>query len=105
MNMHQIILVGRATKDAEEIKSKSKKSFAKFSLAVNEYRGKDLEEKTYFYEILVFGTGVEGVMKNVKKGDTVMAMGKPEVDAYISTKDKEPKASITVLADSWRVLK
>ena len=102
--MHQIILVGRSTKDAEEIKAKSKKSFAKFSLAVNEYRGKDLDEKVYFYDVLVFGKGVESVIKTIKKGDLVTVMGKPEVDAYIS-KDKEAKGTITVLADSWRALK
>lgn len=105
MNMHQIILLGRATKDSEEIKGKNKKGFAKFSVAVNEFRGKDKEEKVYFYDVLVFGEGSKNVVKNVKKGDTVMVMGKPEVDVYLSKKDNEPKGGITVLADSWKVLK
>lgn len=34
-----------------------------------------------------------------------MAMGKPDLDVYISSKDNEAKGQITVLADSWKVLK
>lgn len=105
MNMHQLILVGRATKDAEEVKSKSDKSFAKFSVAVNEFRGKGIDEKAYFYDVLVFGKSAESAVKNVKKGDVVMAMGKPEIDVYISAKDSEAKGQITLFADSWKVLK
>src|SRR5690606_21303690 len=87
MNMHQIMLVGRATKDAEELETKAGKKFAKFSVAVNEYKGKDKEEETYFYDLLIFGPTSDGAVKAVKKGDIVTAMGKPSVEAYISKKD------------------
>lgn len=105
MTSHQIFVVGRATKDAEELSSKAKKKYAKFSVAVNEYFGKDKEEKSYFYDVLVFGKSAANVKEKVKKGDMVIISGKPEADAYISKKDNEPKSSITILADSWKVLK
>lgn len=105
MNVHQLILLGRATRDAEVITGKNKKNFAKFSLAVNEYKGKDTEAKTYYYDVLVFGQTADKVAENIKKGDTVMAIGKPEIDAYISKVDQEAKAGITLLAESWKVLK
>lgn len=105
MNMHQIVLLGRATRDTEELTSKDEKKYAKFSIAVNDFKGKSKEERTTFYDILIFGPSVESAVEKVKKGDAVMVMGKPEVEAFISKKDKEPKVSITVISESWRVLK
>lgn len=103
--MHHLILLGRSTKDAEENTSKSGKSYAKFSVAVNEYNAKDKSEKVYFYDIVVFGKKSEKVAEFVKKGDLVMVQGRPEVDAYISKKDEEAKGLIKVVAESWKVLK
>lgn len=103
--MQTIILVGRATRDAEDFVSKKDKKYSKFSIAVNEYKGKEVEEEVTFYEILVFGKASEKVAERVRKGDLVMIMGKPEVNAYISKKDNEPKGVFTVLAESWNVIK
>lgn len=105
MNMQTLILVGRSTRDAEDFVSKKDKKYAKFSLAVNEYKGKEVEEKTTFYDIVVFGKASEKVTERVKKGDLIMVIGKPEVDAFISKKDNEPRGVMNVIADSWNVVK
>ena len=105
MNIHHFILIGNATKDAEALESKAGKKYTKFSLAVNQYLGPNTEEKTYFYDILVFGKTVDKVVELVKKGDQVLINGRPEIDAYMSKKDKEPKAHVTIIAESWKVLK
>ena len=105
MNMHTLVLLGRATKDAEVLTSKAKTKYTKFSVAVNEYNSKTKEEKPYYYDVLVFGKTAEKAVEHVKKGDTVMVQGRPEADAYISKKDNEAKGSIKVMADSWKVLK
>jgi single-strand DNA-binding protein len=105
MNMHQIILLGRATRDSEELESRAKKKFTKFTMAVNEFKGSEKEEETFFYDVLIFGKSAETAFKNIKKGDLVTVMGRPSIDAYISKKDKEAKAVITVIAESWKVLK
>ncbi|CAG0939836.1 Single-stranded DNA-binding protein [Candidatus Brocadiaceae bacterium] len=105
MNMQTLILLGHSTKDAESIKTKKKTSFAKFSLAVNEYNSKTKEERSTFYDILVFGKQAEAALEKVKKGDMVMVVGKPETEAYISAITNQPKAQITVTAENWRVLK
>jgi len=99
------MMVGRATKDAESLKSKTDKIFAKFTVAVNEYQGKDKEDKAYFYDVLVFGKSAPKVVEKIKKGDRVFVQGRPEVDAYISKKDKEAKGSISVIASTWEVFK
>lgn len=110
MYYQQLFLLGRATKDAEVTKSKQGKPYAKFSLAVNETVGsnskkksKEKEERTYFYNILVFNkTSANADM--IKKGDLVMVDGRPEVDPYISN-EGEAKASMVVYAKRWRLLK
>ena len=121
MNIQQIFLVGRATRDAESLKSNGGNSYAKFSIAVNEYKpakekakGKkaDKSEKVEeekdeatFYDVLVFGKRSEKVAGMVKKGDLVAVSGKPEVTAYISKKDNEAKSAISVIAEKWTVVK
>jgi single-strand DNA-binding protein len=68
MNLQQLLLMGRATKDAEVLDSKEGKKYARFSLAVNEYMSKTKESKSYFYNILIFNkTSVNA--EKIKKGD------------------------------------
>lgn len=103
MNIQQLFLLGRATKDAEVLESKEGKKYAKFSLAVNQYLGKDKDERPSFYNILVFNKSHERADK-IKKGDLVMIDGRPGVDAYLDS-EGQAKASITVFADSWKLIK
>ncbi len=105
MYMHNFLLLGRSVQDAETLKTKKDKVFAKFSVAVNEYMGKDKEERAYFYDVLVFGKTAAKAVEHIKKGDIVFIQGRPDADAYISKKDKEAKGKITVLANDWKVIK
>lgn len=104
MNVHKLYLVGRATKDAESFESKGGVKFTKFSMAVNEFHGKEKGEKAYFYDVLIFGKSAEKAAESIKKGDAVLADGRPEANAYIA-KDETAKGTITLFADSWNVLK
>jgi single-strand DNA-binding protein len=106
MYLQQIFLLGRATKDAEVSESKGGKPYAKFSLAVNEYIGskdKEKQEKTYFYNVLVFNKSLERA-DMIKKGDLVMVDGRPDVDPYISG-EGEAKASMVIYAKRWKLIK
>lgn len=105
MDVQLIFLAGRATKDAEEFVGKNEKKFSKFSLAINEYDYTKKEEVVTYYDVLIFGKRAEKALERVKKGDKVVVQGRPEAEAYLPKKSKEPKASVTVLADSWSVLK
>lgn len=102
MNMQQLLVLGRATKDAEVLESKEGKPYARFSLAVNEYLGKDKDERTTFYNVLIFNkTSVNA--EKITKGNLVMVDGRPEVDAYISN-EGNAKANLVVVANRWRVI-
>lgn len=103
MNLHQLLIMGRATKDAEVLDSKEGKKYARFSVAVNEYLGKDKDSKSYFYNVLIFNKTSTNAEK-IKKGDLVMVDGRPEVDAYLSN-EGEVRGNIVVIANKWKLLK
>lgn len=101
--MQQLIVLGRATKDGEVLASKEGKNYAKFGVAVNEYLGTEKDERTTFYNVLIFNKSHEKA-ERIKKGDFVMVEGRPEAEAYLSN-EGEAKASMTVFANRWRLLK
>lgn len=102
MNMQQLLLMGRATKDAEILESKEGKTYARFSLAVNEFLGKDKDERTTFYNVLIFNKTSVSADK-ISKGDLVMVDGRPDVDAYLAN-DGTAKANLVVVANRWKLL-
>jgi single-strand DNA-binding protein len=103
MNLQHLLILGRSTKDAEVTESKDGKKYARFSVAVNEYLGKEKADKVTFYNVLIFNKSSEKADK-IKKGDMVLVEGKPEADAYVS-KDGTAKANIVVYADKWKLVK
>lgn len=105
MDMQKLILVGRATKDAETISSKTGNDFVVFTIAVNrQLKGKDSEAS--FYDVVAFGSEsrVQKASEIVKKGDRMLVIGRPEAEAY-SSKSGEAKARVKVIADEWDSLK
>lgn len=57
MNQQTIVLMGRATRDGEELTAKSGKEYSRFGVAINEYRGKEKDEEVNFYDVVAFITG------------------------------------------------
>ena len=102
--MQQLLIMGRATRDAEVLESKEGRHYARFSVGVNEYLGKDREERTTFYNCLVMNDKLTDNAGKIVKGDLVMVDGRPDVDAYISN-EGEAKANLIILADRFKVLK
>jgi len=96
--------LGRATKDPEILESKKKTKFAKFSLAVNDYKHEDKVESTNFYEVVIFGKSIPTLTEKLKKGDLIFVKGKLESEAYLSN-EKEPKVKNTILVDEWHLIK
>jgi single-strand DNA-binding protein len=105
MNVQTIFLVGRATKDVNTQTSKGGKIYSKFSLAVNDYNKSNETETVTYYEVLLFGKQAENAKDIIKKGDALLIIGKPEIEAYITKDKKDSKAKVSVLANFWQVLK
>ncbi|BCX14173.1 MAG: hypothetical protein KatS3mg085_705 [Candidatus Dojkabacteria bacterium] len=105
MNIQTIFLVGRATKDLEIQDSKNGNKYVRFSLAVNDYDKSAEKEEVTYYDVLLFGQQAENASERIKKGDAVLVVGKPEIDAYASKNEGEPKAKVSVIAKYWQALK
>jgi single-strand DNA-binding protein len=117
MDTHILIFTGRAVKDAEVLESKNGNSYAKFSVAVNEFyrteqkdaKGKGAKaEKTEhdvtYYDCIVFGDKMtKAIGENVKKGTLMFIEGRPEFGAFL-TKNNEPKPDITVIVNNWHTV-
>lgn len=97
------MLLGRATRDCEVLESKAGSKYAKFGVAINEYSSKNKQQISSFYDVLILNKTAEKAQK-IKKGDYLLVEGRPEAEAYIG-KDGEPKASIKVFTNKWRILK
>jgi single stranded DNA-binding protein len=82
MNQQLLSLMGRATQDAQILTAKSGKDYAKFGVAVNEFRGPEKGESTTFIDVVGFGKQPKAVAKRIRKGDIVIVCGKPEAQAY-----------------------
>lgn len=110
MYFHMLNILGRATIDPVLQDSKDKTSkFCLIPVAVNQKKKNkngDTEEEVYYYEVLLFGKMAENAVANVKKADTIAAIGTPQFEAYISKKDKKKaKYKATLVADKWQVFK
>jgi len=100
MDFQQIMILGRATKDAEYLTSKDgDKKYGKISVAVNEYHGKEKGEDTTFYDVLIFNKTAEKVAK-IKKGNSVLVQGTSKANAYINKKG-EAVATMSIFARKW----
>jgi single-strand DNA-binding protein len=106
MNMQKLLLLGRATGDAELVDAKNGKPFITFSLAVNRYLGKEKGEEAQFYDCMIFGKkeSMKKGVAQIKKGAMLLLDGRPEAEAYLS-KGGEAKAQIKVMVNEWQLLK
>lgn len=85
--MNKVELVGRITRDTEV-----KNGVAHITVAVNEGRDKDGNEKATFVPVTVFGKTAENVAKYAGKGSLVSVEGK------ISVNHKDDKMYVGVAA-------
>ncbi|MQF98514.1 MAG: single-stranded DNA-binding protein [SAR202 cluster bacterium] len=94
MNINQLVVAGRLTKDAENSQTQKGTSMSKFRLAVNDRRNDD----TLFLNVLCFGKMAEALGPHLNKGLLVGVQGKLKIDDY---EDKEgvKRTSVCVMAD------
>lgn len=87
--MNNVQLLGRLTKDVEIEKTKSKKEYARFTLAVPN------GENTNFIDCVVFDKLAETISKYVKKGNRLLVEGSLNVSTY-EDKDGNNRKSTNV---------
>ena len=93
--MNQVTLLGRLTKDPEEVKgSKNKKSYSKFTIAVPRVK----KDETDFINCVAFEKTGELITKYVKKGNRLLVEGNLNVST-IKDKEDNYKSFTTVIVN------
>jgi len=86
MGLNRYEVIGNVGKDPEIIKTAGGKTIAKFSVATNEYAGKDGHGKakyeTEWHSVKVFGQSAEYTEKQIKAGDVVFVSGRHKTETY-----------------------
>ena len=90
--MNNVQLLGRLTKDVELAKTKSKKTYARFTLAVP--NGED----AMFIDCVTFDKLAETIEKYVKKGNRLLVEGSINVSTY-EDKDGNYRKSTNVFVN------
>ena len=105
-NYQQIILIGNVGGDAELRYLPSGVPVASFNMAVNEEWTKDGEKqsKTVWFRVTTWNKLAEIVAQYVKKGNSVMAIGKVEEARPYTDKQGNGRASLEVTANTVKFL-
>ena len=75
-DINHIIIVGRLVKDIELSYTKQNTAYTNFSVAVNEYQGKNKDSYTHFFDIVAWDKIALNCQKYLKKGDRITIQGK-----------------------------
>ena len=87
MNINSVILVGRLTKDPELRYTPNGTACCQFSLAVDNGKGKDGEERqASFPNIVVWDKQAENLAKYQKKGNQIAVDGRLQTRSYENEK-------------------
>ena len=78
---NKVILIGRLTKDIELQKTKDSE-YGRFSLAVNEFRGKDKEDHVDFINCIAWNDLAKNMAMHLSKGSLVQVDGKIRTGSY-----------------------
>lgn len=90
--MNSLNIIGRLTKDPEQVATRGGTEMTTFSIAVDD--GKD---ETSFYDCKAFGSTAENVARYKHKGDQVGVSGHLKQDRW--EKDGQKRSKVVIMAD------
>ena len=96
LNVNRVTLLGHVGRDPEFHSNAGGDRAARFSLATTERwknRDGELQERTEWHRIIVFGGTVEVVERLVRKGTPVLVEGRLTVREYTDKEDKPRQAT------------
>jgi single-strand DNA-binding protein len=104
MSLNKVALIGNCCKDPDIRSTQDGRELANFSLATSErWKAKDgtKQEKTEFHKIVVFSSGLVGVVKNyVKKGSKLYIEGQLQTRKW-TDKDGVEKFTTEIILQNF----
>jgi len=103
---NKCVFVGRMTKDAEQVTTKTGIVLAKFGLAVNNKYKKDgqVVEETMFIDCTCFSATAENMLKYTKKGMLILVEGKLKLDTWQDANTGQNRYKHTLTVDVVKFL-
>ena len=101
LNVNRVTLLGHVGRDPEFHASASGDRAARFSLATTERwkdRAGELQERTEWHRVIVFGGQVGVVEERVRKGAAVLVEGRLTVREYTDRQDTPRQATEIIVA-------
>jgi len=104
VDINNVVLIGRLTRDAELKITASGQAVCKFSIAVNRRRknGDQWEDEANFFDIVVWGKQGESLNQYLKKGKMVGVTGELRQDRW--QQDGQNRSKVEVVANNLQLL-
>ena len=103
-NMNKVYLIGNITKDLElQYFGEEKRTFVKFTLAVNEYSSSRKEVIANFVNIIAFDKKAEILSKYISKGSKLSIEGKLRTGSYID-KNNLKKYTLDIILENFKFI-
>lgn len=102
-DINKITIVGRLTKDPEMSKTTTGTSICKFSIANNEYTGKDKDDHCNFFDVVLWGARGETFGKFTSKGSQVILTGRIKNERFQS-KDGKNQSKVYIVCEDFQFI-
>lgn len=102
-SLNQCTFIGRLGKDPDFNVTPSGTPVAKFSLAIDQYKGKGEEKETLWVNVVTWDKLAEIVEKYAEKGRLVLVQGRLDVSVY-TDKEGVKRQSIQIIANLVQLL-
>lgn len=99
ININNVILAGRLTKEIDLRKTQSNLSVTQFTLAVDRKKRKDQEQETDFIQCVAWTYSADFLAKYAKKGDMVAVIGHIQTRSYDDRDGKKVYVTEVVAED------
>lgn len=103
MNLNQITIIGRTTKDPEAKATNSGSSVTNFTIVTNRVWNQNgqKQEEAEFHNVVAFGKLADIISQHVKKGQLIMVQGRIQTRSW--EKDGQKRYTTEVIADRMQM--
>lgn len=91
--MNQLTIYGNLGKDPENQTSQSGQKYWVLNVAEN-IKCKDKEDETLWWRVVIFRSGLDGIIKSLKRGSAVIVYGEMNPPRIFESYDGEPMVAL-----------
>ena len=104
MDLNQVSIIGRLTRDAENRATGSGLYVCNFSIAVNRRKknGDQWEDEANFFDVTLFGKQAENLHRHLVKGKRVAISGELRQERW--QQDGQNRSKVGIIADNVQLL-